>query len=38
MIAFAGGTIRFDTTNVLRHYSEDRHVAGARSGSSPRWP
>jgi FtsH-binding integral membrane protein len=29
MIALAGGAILYDTSNVLHHYSEDRHVAAA---------
>jgi uncharacterized protein len=29
MIAFAGGAILYDTSNVLHHFPEDRYVAGA---------
>jgi FtsH-binding integral membrane protein len=29
MIALAGGAILYDTSNVLHHYPEDRHVAAA---------
>ena len=29
MVAFAGGAILYDTSNVLHHYPEDRYVAGA---------
>jgi len=29
MIALAGAAILYDTSNVLHHYSEDRHVAAA---------
>jgi uncharacterized protein len=29
MIAFAGGCILYDTSNVLHHYPEDRYVAAA---------
>jgi FtsH-binding integral membrane protein len=29
MIAFAGGAILYDTSNVLHHYPEDRHVAAS---------
>ncbi len=29
MIAFAGAAILYDTSNVLHHYPEDRHVAAA---------
>jgi uncharacterized protein len=29
MIALAGGAILYDTSNVLRHYPEDRYVAAA---------
>ena len=29
MIAFAGGAILFDTSNVLHHYPEDRYVAAS---------
>jgi FtsH-binding integral membrane protein len=29
MIAFAGGAILFDTSNVLRHFPTDRHVSAA---------
>lgn len=29
MIAFAGGAILYDTSNVLHHYPEDRHVGAA---------
>jgi uncharacterized protein len=29
MIAFAGGCILYDTSNVLQHYPEDRYVAAA---------
>lgn len=29
MIAFAGGAILYDTSNVLHHYPEDRYVAAA---------
>ncbi|MBX2822805.1 MAG: Bax inhibitor-1 family protein [Rhodothermaceae bacterium] len=31
MIAFAGGAILYDTSNVLHHYPQDRHVAAALS-------
>jgi hypothetical protein len=29
MIGFAGAAILYDTSNVMRHYPEDRHVAAA---------
>lgn len=29
MVVFAGGAILYDTSNVLRHYPEDRYVAAA---------
>jgi FtsH-binding integral membrane protein len=29
MVAFAGGAILYDTSNVLHHFPEDRYVAGA---------
>ncbi len=29
MVAFAGGAILYSTSDVLRHYPEDRYVAGA---------
>jgi FtsH-binding integral membrane protein len=29
MVAFAGGAILYDTSNVLHHYPEDRYVAAA---------
>lgn len=29
MVAFAGAAILYDTSNILRHYPEDRHVAAA---------
>lgn len=29
MIAFAGGAILYDTSNVMHHYPEDRHVGAA---------
>ncbi|HMB72285.1 MAG TPA: Bax inhibitor-1 family protein [Gammaproteobacteria bacterium] len=29
MIGFAGAAVLYDTSNVLHHYSEDRHVAAA---------
>jgi FtsH-binding integral membrane protein len=29
MIAFAGGAILYDTSNVLYHYPEDRYVAAS---------
>ncbi len=29
MVGFAGAAILYDTSNVLRHYPEDRHVAAA---------
>ncbi len=29
MVVFAGAAILYDTSNVLHHYPEDRHVAGA---------
>jgi uncharacterized protein len=29
MVAFAGGAILYDTSNVLHHYAEDRYVAAA---------
>ena len=29
MVAFAGGSILFDTSNVLHHYLEDRYVAAS---------
>jgi FtsH-binding integral membrane protein len=29
MVAFAGAAILFDTSNVIRHFPEDRHVAAA---------
>jgi FtsH-binding integral membrane protein len=29
MVAFAGGAILFDTSNVLHHYPENRHVGAA---------
>jgi FtsH-binding integral membrane protein len=29
MIGLAGGAILFDTSNILRHYPEDRYVAAA---------
>jgi len=29
MVAFAGAAILYDTSNVLRHYPEDRHAAAA---------
>ena len=29
MVALAGAAILYDTSNVLRHYSEDRHVAAS---------
>ena len=29
MIGFAGAAILYDTSNVLHHYPEDRHVAAA---------
>ncbi|HSC89348.1 MAG TPA: Bax inhibitor-1 family protein [Polyangiaceae bacterium] len=29
MIAFAGAAILYDTSNVLRHYPEDRHISAA---------
>jgi FtsH-binding integral membrane protein len=29
MVGFAGGAILYDTSNVLHHYPEDRHVAAA---------
>ena len=31
MIALAGGAILYDTSNVLHHYPQDRHVAAALS-------
>ena len=29
MVAFAGAAILYDTSNVLRHYPEDRYVAAS---------
>jgi FtsH-binding integral membrane protein len=29
MVAFAGGAVLYDTSNVLHHFEEDRYVAGA---------
>jgi len=29
MIALAGGAILYDTSNVLHHYPQDRHVGAA---------
>jgi len=29
MIALAGGAVLYDTSNVLHHFSEDRHVGAA---------
>lgn len=29
MIGFAGGAVLYDTSNILHHYPEDRHVAAA---------
>lgn len=29
MIGFAGAAVLYDTSNILHHYSEDRHVAAA---------
>jgi hypothetical protein len=29
MIGFAGASILYDTSNILHHYPEDRHVAAA---------
>jgi len=29
MVAFAGAAILYDTSNVLRHFPQDRHVAAA---------
>jgi hypothetical protein len=29
MVALAGGSILYDTSNVMLHYPEDRHVAAA---------
>jgi FtsH-binding integral membrane protein len=31
MIALAGGAILYDTSNILHHYPQDRHVAAALS-------
>ena len=31
MVGLAGGAILYDTSNVLRHYPEDRYVAAALS-------
>ena len=29
MIAFAGAAVLYDTSNVLHHYPQDKHVAAA---------
>jgi FtsH-binding integral membrane protein len=29
MIGFAGAAVLYDTSNILHHYPEDRHVAAA---------
>lgn len=29
MVALAGGAVLYDTSNILRHYPQDRHVAAA---------
>jgi FtsH-binding integral membrane protein len=29
MIALAGGSVLYDTSNVLHHYPEDRYVAAS---------
>ena len=29
MIGFAGAAVLYDTSNILRHYPVDRHVAAA---------